>query len=75
MTDIIDSNNIITIIKYSRIPSLVKAQNKYRVNNPELMNKIANNWYNKNKDSDEFKEKRRQYYLNYKENKKNKLNE
>jgi hypothetical protein len=75
MAEIINNNNIITIIKYTRIPSLIKAQNKYRLNNNEKMNKIANNWYNKNKDNPEFKEKRKLFYLKTKEKKQNELNE
>jgi hypothetical protein len=56
-----------TIISYSRIPSLVKAQKKYQLLNSVKVNDIAKNWYNKNKDNEEFKEKRRQQYLKNKE--------
>lgn len=72
MSEEIIKENIITIIKYSRIPSLIKAQTKYRVNNPDIINKISNNWYHKNKDNEEFKERRRQYHLKYKQQKKQK---
>jgi len=55
------------IISYSRIPSLVKAQKKYQQNNHEKTNEISQNWYNRNKDKEEFKEKRKINYLKNKE--------
>lgn len=59
--------NIEHIISYSRIPSLVKAQKKYQKANNDKMNEIAKSWYNRNKDNEEFKEKRKLNYLKNKE--------
>ena len=76
MTDIINNNEkIIYIIKYSRPPSLVKAQKIYQQKNKELVNQIQKKFYNKNKDNEEFKLKKHQYYLNYKEKKMKLLSE
>ena len=71
-----DTEKIIEKIVYvylARSESMIKAQRKYRENNPAKHNELSMKYYNKNKDNPEFKLKtslkKKEYYLRKKENK------
>ena len=67
-----ENNKEIVYVYISRPISLIKAQKKYRENHKDIMSKNSLLYYYKNKENEDFLEKRKlyqkEYYINKKKN-------
>ena len=65
-----NDNNIEVKKKIYYTPAQKRANYKYNANNRQKINEIAKNWYNNHKDTEEFKQKKKEYNRRYLEKQK-----